>query len=201
MATAEHEAETIDCYSKDVLLTVGLYNNVDDAESQDAILHRIFASIVEEVLQGDLGAKQITEAIVTLYRLYFSDGWEAARPFFYMLSGQLLNKDEPKCDITDAYTDTLFAHLTEPVQIPILDPRTISGECDKHADLLTALWFDSDSYYDRDAEDGSDEEGSDEEEEESGESDVPDDDESVASVGTDDGVGDPRQAAKPQWKE
>lgn len=189
-----------DTFSKDVLLTVGVYSNIEDAESQDAVLHRVFASICEEAIAGELGAKPIVEAVITLYRLFHAEGWEPARVFFYMLTGQLINKnDKPKCDVNEAYTDTLYSHLTEPVSVPILDPRTVSGECDKHCDLLNALWFDSDSYYDHDDSEDDETNSEDSEGDESEGEEMPDD-ESVASVGTEDGIVDPREAAVPQWK-
>lgn len=193
-----HESEQL-CFSKDVILTVGVFGNIEDAASQDAVLHRVFASIVEEAISGDLGPKPIVESILSLYRLYYSDGWEAARVFFYMLTGQLLDKsdDDPKCDVKESFAETLYGHI-DSLDVPILDPRTVAGECDKHCDVLNALWFDSDAYYDNDSDSEADPE---EESDSDDESTMPDDASSVSSVGTEDGVVDPRGAATAQFVE
>ena len=180
-------------YSKDVVLTVGIFSSIEDAVSQDAVLHRVFSSLVEDALRGELGPQRIVETVVTLYRLYFADGWSPGRTFFYMLSGVLLNRDDPRASINEDLTQSLYDNF-DGIVIPVLDPRTISGVCDQYCSLLNQLWFDSDSYYD-DAE--SDPESESESEEES-EEDMPSD-YSVASVGTDDGVVDPRHSATPQW--
>ena len=183
-------------YTKDVVLTVGIFSSIEDAFSQDAVLHRIFSSLVEDALRGDLGPLRIVETVVTLYRLYFADGWSPARTFFYMLSGILLNRDDPRASINEDITQSLYDNF-DGIVIPILDPRTITGECDKYCSLLNQLWFDSDSYYDNaeeESETGSEVSGSEEESEEEMPS-----DHSVASVGTDDGVVDPRHSATPQW--
>lgn len=181
-------------YSKDVVLTVGIFSSIEDGVSQDAVLHRIFSSLTEDALTGELPPVIIIETLITLYRLYFNDEWSPARTFFYLLSGVLLNKDDPRADINERLTESLYDNF-EGIQIPTLDPRTVAGECDKHCSLLNQLWFDADSYYgdDSDDEDESETSSTDGSEEE-----MPSD-ESVESVGTDDGVVDPRKSATPQW--
>lgn len=177
-------------YTEDVIRTVGIYTNIEDAFSQDAVLHRVFSSL--------LGAKgHVTlEIILTLYRLYFTHSWEPARTFFYLVTGTLLDKDTPRVKLSKRAIEYIFG--SGEFSVPLLDPRTISGECDKHCDLLNVLWFDSESYYGDEGEGSESEESESESEGEGSEYSQG----SVESVVTDEGLVDPeilKNLASAQW--
>ena len=177
-------------YTEDVIRTVGIYTNIEDAFSQDAVLHRVFSSL--------LGTKcQVTlEIILTLYRLYFTHSWEPARTFFYLVTGTLLDKDTPRVKLSKRAIEYIFG--SGEFSVPLLDPRTISGECDKHCDLLNVLWFDSESYYGDEGEGSESEESESESEGEGSEYSHG----SVESVVTDEGLVDPeilKNLASAQW--
>lgn len=188
------EKSSLNEYTKDVILTVGIFSSIEDASSQDAVLHRVFGSLTEDALTCNLGPLRIIEVIVTLYRLYFSDGWSPARTFFYMISGVLLNKDDPRANINEKLTESLYDNFVG-IKVPMLDPRTITGEADKHCCLLNKLWFNASAFDDEnDSEDSEETESEGEESEEEMPS-----DESVESVDTEEGVVDPRLSSMPQW--
>ena len=177
-------------YTEDVIRTVGIYSNIEDAFSQDAVLHRVFASLLGAKFQVNL------EIILTLYRLYFTHGWEPARTFFYLVTGTLLDKETPRVKLSKKAIEYIFG--SGEYSVPLLDPRTISGECDKHCDLLNVLWFDSESYYGEEGEESESEESGSESEGEGSEY----SEGSVESVVTDEGLVDPeilKNLASAQW--
>jgi hypothetical protein len=183
-------------YSKNVLFTVGIFENIEDAHSQDAVLHRIFFSLNEESIKGTLNDVRLTETILTLYRLYFNQGWEPARTFFYNMTGVLLNSESPRVSLSTALLRSLYDHTD--LEVPMMDPRTIHGECDKHCDLFNSLWFDSENYY-GDDEDGEKTESEEENSEDEESDDSINDEESAESVVTEEGYVDPRNLVMPQW--
>lgn len=120
-------------FPHEVRYTLGTYSVIDDCNAQDAALHNIFALMIYR----DLTKEEILEAAYTLYRLYFVDGWMAARVFFYLLTEKLINDQEPVI-VLDG-------------DVPPLDPRTITMVCSTRCKALNRLWFDSDSFYSRDS--------------------------------------------------
>ena len=86
-----------DTFSKDVL-TVGVYSNIEDAESQDRVAPRLCL----DLRRGDRGRTRRQahrrgrdHALQAVPRRRLGP-----QVFFYMLTGQLINKnDKPKCDV------------------------------------------------------------------------------------------------------
>lgn len=189
-------------YSTDVRRSVGIFSNVNDSASQDAVLHRIFTSLLDELSHADPNDSfaLVIETTMTLYRLYFAD-WSPARTYFYQLTGILIDPDYPCVDLSKSLLS--FTPLT-----PILDPRTIHGECDKACGILNSLSYKSEngsssgsgsssedgSSGDSSGDDDDDASGDDDESDES-----PNEDGDAESVETEDGFVDPRNLMYPQW--
>lgn len=132
-------------WDPDTKRNVGIFSALDGPHAQDAVLHSIFAGILSTPLRN-LDEQQHTELIYTLFRL-FVDEWRPARTFFYLVTGQLLQRDTVETVVTD------FLYKTG--EALALNARTINGDCDRKCSLLNGLWFDADRYYDEEEDDES----------------------------------------------
>ena len=180
-------------FSSETIFTVGLFKSIVDCHSQDAVLHNIFARTDMKRRRTTEG--QFSETILTLYRLYFNQGWEPARTYFYMMTGILLNEEDPS---TVIYLNRC-GYEGSSVQLT-MDPRTISGDCDRRCELLNALWFDSKKYYG--SNDNSDSESEEEEEDDEDSDDYEtqvDEGEYDSNESSVSDIVDPRNTITPQW--
>ena len=158
-------------YGREVSLAVGLFGNLDDSYSQDAVLHQIFTLLLD--VADEFTPAVATEVIYSLYRLYYSEGWEPARTYFYVCTGHLLQKDVPRLELRAEHMPSL--ELDDGDAVLLLDARTIHAECDRRCRLLNSLWFDSESHYGSKDEDEDEDEDEDVSDVESAESDIADD--------------------------
>jgi hypothetical protein len=152
-------------FPETVVWSVGLFRNITNGESQNAILNGIFARLAANEIsrRSDINnytptmlsitAPTFTETVLTLYRLYHDQQWEEARVYFYMITGVLMNRDEPEITLNLA---NYSRHYDE--EKLTLNPLTINGQCDRDCSLLNELWFDSKDYYNEDEEDDEDDE-------------------------------------------
>ncbi len=171
---------SVNIFPESVVWSVGLFRNVTNGMSQNALLNRIFSELASnEVVRRNShessyitireNVPQFVETVMTLYRLYHDQQWDEARVYFYMMTGVLMIRDEPVvtlflCNYSKSTSDDGELHL---------DPLTINGLCDRDCSLLNELWFDYKDYY---HEDDDDESGSEENSEDDDESSSEDDD-------------------------
>ena len=156
-------------FPETVVWSVGLFRNITNGESQNAILNGIFARLSSnEIMRRNdihnfpptrlnLTAPTFIETVLTLYRLYHDQQWEEARVYFYLMTGVLMNRDEPELTLNLAN----YSRHSDEEKLN-LDPLTINGQCDRDCSLLNELWFDSKDFYNED--DGEDDDEDDEEE-------------------------------------
>jgi hypothetical protein len=165
-------------FPETVVWSVGLFRNITNGESQNAILNGIFARLAaNEITRRNeinnfpptllkVTSPTFIETVLTLYRLYHDQQWEEARVYFYLITGILMNRDESEITLNLA---NYSRHQDE--ENLNLDPLTINGQCDRDCSLLNELWFDSKDYYNEDEDDDDDD----------------DDDEEESSRGSEDG--------------
>ena len=83
--------ETMVSLPPDLTSLIGIYSQIDTAQSQDAVLHAIFDRVVHYHLEN---SPIVRDAAITLYKLYFTHDWESARTYFFLLTGVLIDDDE-----------------------------------------------------------------------------------------------------------
>ena len=161
-------------FPESVLWSVGLFRNITNGESQNAILKGIFARLAANEIsrRNDINnfpptplkvtSPTFVETVLTLYRLYHDQQWEEARVYFYLITGVLMNRDESEVTLNLAN----YSRHNDEEKLN-LDPLTINGQCDRDCSLLNELWFDSKDYYYSDDDKDDEDDEDDEEEEES----------------------------------
>jgi hypothetical protein len=135
----------------------------ENMERRDHALHLIFEDVISK-RHGQYFTK--SDIAATLFRLYYIDGWSAARTFFCCLTGVML--DDSVFD-DDAYAVTVYFR---DVGYVTYDLQTIISRCYESSSALNELYFsneeedsdeeeeeeEEDSEYDEDEEDEEDEE-------------------------------------------
>ena len=145
---------------------LSIFDNAVTDEERDFALHVVFS----EVKPGkEFTLRQILE---TLVRLYYVDGWEGARTFYFQNSGRLLdNIDHDEYD--EHVVETYVASEQQEYRFPI---RQIMTDCFMNPSPLNDLYFvEEDETSDEGSTDGefySDEDETGSEEEEEGEEDA-----------------------------
>ena len=110
---------------------LGVFPFMETPSAQDAMLHLIFRKLTAARRQTE----QLFAITLTLYRLYFQCGWDAARTYLFVLTGVLIDDDSPAMVVrSPAGGDDV-----------LLDPRTIVGLCEQACgSSFNALHFDAD---------------------------------------------------------
>lgn len=119
---------------------INAFHLVEDAPSQDALLHCIFKQVYREHEQYN--SKTRLDVCMTLCRLYSSKTWEPARTYLFLIASVMMGPTLDNIQINVSH------YVGDPeVGPPILDPRTIHGECMLKCSIFNDLCYDGDSYY------------------------------------------------------
>ena len=110
---------------------LSIFDNAGNDDERDFALHVVFS----EVKPGpEFTLRQILE---TLVRLYYVDGWAAARTFFFMNTGRLLEDIDPE-DYEDHVVEIYVASEQKDYEFPV---RQIMSDCLMNPSPLNELYF------------------------------------------------------------
>lgn len=94
-------------------------------------------------------SRLFSQTCMTLARMYWDQKWDPASVFLYMLTGLLINDEDPF-----ELQMSVFPQLREDIK---LNQETINGMCDLHCDVFNCLWIEQEE--ESESEDDEDESG------------------------------------------